>query len=415
MQELKILIEQAQAGEMDAFEQVVRRFQDMAYGYAYSILGDFHLAEDAAQEAFVEAYRHLKDLREPEAFPGWFRRLVFKQCDRLFRRRRVETVPLDEAVAVAAGEGSPAHATEKREMEQQVRNAVFTLPEPQRAVTTLFYIDGYSQAEVAEFLEVPVTTVKKRLHDSRRKLKERMMAMVTETLKEHMPDERFSQAVIDKLLARPEPLKIPGHPVRQIWDLIQEALPAYDVVTGEEIEDKRTALLLEEDMNRTYRIGEDAVLRTQTAITAIKAIRGRTPPVRLLTAGRVFRSELEDATRLKVFHQADGICIDRGLDPAALKALCEELIRKLLGAVESKWDTVHYAAIEHGLELAVKWRGTWMDVLGCGMWTPIILRESGFDPKTVTGFGFGLGLERIAMMKLGLDDIRKLWQPPYVP
>ncbi|NIR02616.1 MAG: RNA polymerase subunit sigma-24, partial [Gemmatimonadales bacterium] len=67
-------------------------FQDMAVGYAYSILGDFHLAEDAAQEAFVQAYLDLRKLRVPQAFPSWLRRIVFKQCDRFTRRKRVHTV-----------------------------------------------------------------------------------------------------------------------------------------------------------------------------------------------------------------------------------------------------------------------------------------------------------------------------------
>ena len=77
MEESATLVERSRSGDLDAFEALVRRFQDMACGYAYSILGDFHLAEDAAQEAFVDAYRNLGQLREPRAFPGWFRRVVF--------------------------------------------------------------------------------------------------------------------------------------------------------------------------------------------------------------------------------------------------------------------------------------------------------------------------------------------------
>jgi DNA-directed RNA polymerase specialized sigma24 family protein len=69
----------------------------MAYGYAYSILSDFHLAEEATQEAFIEAYQHLRSLRSPDAFPGWLRRIVFKQCDRITRGKKVLTVPLDAA------------------------------------------------------------------------------------------------------------------------------------------------------------------------------------------------------------------------------------------------------------------------------------------------------------------------------
>ena len=88
MSELTPMVERAQAGDIAAFESLVKRCQNMAYGYAYAQLGDFHLAEDAAQEAFVDAYRLLGDLRAPAAFPGWLRRIIHKRCDRLTRGRR---------------------------------------------------------------------------------------------------------------------------------------------------------------------------------------------------------------------------------------------------------------------------------------------------------------------------------------
>src|SRR5262245_40834429 len=95
MDALDAIVARARDGEADAFAVLVRRFQDMAVGYSYSILHDFQLAEDAAQEAFFEAYRTLSKLREPGAFAGWFRRIVFKQCDRITRRHVIATVPLD--------------------------------------------------------------------------------------------------------------------------------------------------------------------------------------------------------------------------------------------------------------------------------------------------------------------------------
>ncbi|MCZ6635422.1 MAG: sigma factor [bacterium] len=85
MEPLTTLVNRAQAGDLDAYGAIVHRFQDMAVGYAYSVLGDFHLAEDASQEAFLSAYLDLPKLRKPEVFPGWFRRTVFKYCDRLTR------------------------------------------------------------------------------------------------------------------------------------------------------------------------------------------------------------------------------------------------------------------------------------------------------------------------------------------
>ncbi len=199
MEELKSLVIKARTGDLEAFSGIVRRFQDMAYGYAYSILGDFHLAQDIAQEAFIEAYCQLSKLREPEAFPGWLRRIVFKHCDRITRRKSIEMVPLDAAAGVTSDQADPGDVIEQREVQEKVLEAIRVLPEHQRMATTLFYINGYSQKDIAEFLEVPVTTVKKRLYDSRKKLKERMIGMVDQTLKSFPLPDDFADVVKDLL------------------------------------------------------------------------------------------------------------------------------------------------------------------------------------------------------------------------
>jgi len=203
--ELIALIAATGAGDLKAYGQIVSRFQDMAFGCAYSMLGDFHMAEDAAQEAFIEAYRRIADLREPEAFPGWIRRIVVSKCSRRARGNKLETVSLSKVPESAAAEAGPAKAVEEQEMRDKVLEAIKSLPDHQRMVTTLFYINGYSQQEVADFLEVAVTTVKKRLYDSRRKLKETMIDMVEDTLKENVPDERFWHAVVERMVGVSSP------------------------------------------------------------------------------------------------------------------------------------------------------------------------------------------------------------------
>lgn len=178
MEDLKSLILRSQTGDLEAFGKLVQRFQDMAVGYAYSILDDFHLAEDAAQEAFIEAYSHLHQLREPESFPSWFRKVVFKYCDRLTRGRRAETLPLETAVEMSSKAKGPEEAVEEQEMKDLVLAAIKALPEQERMVTTLFYINGYSHEEIADFLEVPAATVNNRLRTSRKRLKERMITIM---------------------------------------------------------------------------------------------------------------------------------------------------------------------------------------------------------------------------------------------
>ena len=204
MDALHELVTRAREGDADAFAAVVRRFQDMAVGYGYSILHDFQLAEDAAQEAFFEAYRTLSSLREPAAFAGWFRRIVFKQCDRITRRHTVVTVPIDVANESAhAPIVSGFSRTGDEERKAQVLDAMRHLPEHERSTMTLFYIGGYSMEEVATFLEVPVSTIKGRLHSARERLRTMLVDTVADDLRARRPsrNEAFATAVVDLLKA----------------------------------------------------------------------------------------------------------------------------------------------------------------------------------------------------------------------
>ena len=213
MDALEVIVARAREGEAEAFTILVRRFQDMAVGYGYSILHDFQLAEDAAQEAFFEAYRTLPKLREPAAFAGWFRRIVFKQCDRITRRRVIATVPLDPSAETDVASGFPGRRSAWREggsrtvdddeRKAEVFDAVRELPDHERSAMTLFYIGGYSMEEVATFLEVPVSTVKGRLHSARERLRSMLLDTVTDDLRARRPsrDGSFETRVVDLLKA----------------------------------------------------------------------------------------------------------------------------------------------------------------------------------------------------------------------
>ena len=203
MNDLQSLVQQAQAGNLAAFGTLVERYQDMAVGYATAILRDRHLAEDAAQEAFMEAHRCLATLHEPGAFGSWLRRIVFKQCDRLTRGKRHVTVPLEAALERSSDALSPADALEKAEARHQVRHAIHALPDEQRVITTLFYISEYSQKEVAAFLELSPVKVNNALRSARKRLRERMIEMTQETLYEQRPskDTKFSTQVLTMIQA----------------------------------------------------------------------------------------------------------------------------------------------------------------------------------------------------------------------
>jgi RNA polymerase sigma factor (sigma-70 family) len=218
MENLAALVIRARDGDAEAFGAIVQRFQDMAVGYGYSLLRDLSLAEDAAQEAFLEAYLCLSNLREPAAFPGWFRRIVFKQCDRLTRGRNEVFEPLRTAQEEPSPYPNQAAIMERREIKDQVWAAIDSLPEHEREAVMLFYIGGYSQREVSEFLGATAPTIRKRLFSARRRMREMLMEIVADSLRSRRPsrDESFAASVMEMLTAaRTGDVKRVGELLRQ--------------------------------------------------------------------------------------------------------------------------------------------------------------------------------------------------------
>ncbi|BDI28809.1 hypothetical protein CCAX7_008600 [Capsulimonas corticalis] len=181
-----IVLAQDEGAEMKerhrAFARVVRRFHGMAYAYAHGYLGDGRDAEDAAQESFVTVWLQLPKLRDPATFPAWLRRIVISQCCRLTRGRQIAIVALDSALGVGSNEYEPARLSELRMFREDVHAAIGSLGENERIAVMMFYIGGYTYHDIAEFLSVPLSTVKKRLYSARGRLRERMTEMMRETL-----------------------------------------------------------------------------------------------------------------------------------------------------------------------------------------------------------------------------------------
>jgi len=184
--ELRRWVAAAHSSDKEEFSEVVKRCQDMAYGIAYAMLGDTGLAQDAAQEAFIAAYLNLASLREPAAFPGWFRRVVIKHSDRERRSLR-GSQPLDERLAATLPD--PVRVLEASENKSEIHKAITELPATQRQIITLFYLRDYSQKEIEEFLELPVSMIKKHLFTARKKLRGRLETMIETQIRSDRPSQ----------------------------------------------------------------------------------------------------------------------------------------------------------------------------------------------------------------------------------
>lgn len=207
-------------------------------------------------------------------------------------------------------------------------------------------------------------------------------------------------------------MKIEGHPVREIFEMIRTGLPHYEYVEGEEVVAESEYFIV--DPENVYKPQDGGVLRPELTLNLFAAVAGRTPPMRIYSAGRVFRPVQENTSHLKVFNTIEGLCIEEGVTVDTMQSTVRCFLECVMGPVDLKWVSEEFPRFEHGLSASVQRGPELVEIAGCGMLTAEALAECGLDSTVLAGYGFGLGLERIAMLKYGIDDIRDLWKPPYV-
>jgi RNA polymerase sigma-70 factor (ECF subfamily) len=191
------LVQKALAGDLDAFGELVNKYQSAVYGLAFHLVGNFADAQDLAQEAFIKAFQNLSQLKDYTKFAHWLKQITANTCHCWLRQRQREISRLGFLYEIdEQSEGghiaTPDEIVESKERIQMVRQAMNTLSENNRIVLTLFYMDGLSYGDISEFLGLPVSTIKSRLHHARKKLKEKMIAMVDETFKRVKPEKDFT-------------------------------------------------------------------------------------------------------------------------------------------------------------------------------------------------------------------------------
>lgn len=204
----------------------------------------------------------------------------------------------------------------------------------------------------------------------------------------------------------------------------------YEIVDGREVE---TAHYLFDALNmapnhitrsplHSFYVGEDTLLRTETSPSQIHSMEARQPPIYMVSLGRTYRRDTADATHSPFFHQVEGLAVDRGITLADLKGTLLQLLRALFGEDRrARFTTDFFPFTEPSLQVAVSCfqcdgegcqlckHSGWIEIGGSGMVDPNVLRFVGYDPEEVSGFAFGWGLERMAILRHELPDIRDLW------
>ena len=150
----------------------------------------------------------------------------------------------------------------------------------------------------------------------------------------------------------------------------------------------------------------DLLLRTHTSPVQARTMLSQPPPVYVVVPGRVYRADVSDATHLPAFHQIEGLAVDTDLTMADLRGSLVEMVHALLGDAPMRFRPHHFPFTEPSAELDIWLDGRWVELLGCGMVHPNVLRAGGYDPEQVQGFAFGIGVERLAMRRHGINDLR---------
>jgi phenylalanyl-tRNA synthetase alpha chain len=168
-------------------------------------------------------------------------------------------------------------------------------------------------------------------------------------------------------------------------------------------------------MHDTFYFPDGRLLRTHTSPVQIRAMRGKTPPIRVIAAGKVYRSD-SDQTHTPMFHQVEGLLVDETSSFADLKGTLAEFVRAFFERdFEMRFRPSYFPFTEPSAEVDIRWdkddgSERWLEVLGCGMVHPNVLRNCGIDAEKYTGFAFGLGVERFAMLRYGVDDLRQFFE-----
>ena len=223
------------------------------------------------------------------------------------------------------------------------------------------------------------------------------------------------------------------HPIMQIIDEVEEIFlgMGYQIADGPEVEkaiynfDKLNTPKDHpaRDVQDTFYITDDIVLRSQTSPVQARVMENSKPPIKIICPGKVYRSDAVDPTHSPVFHQIEGLVVDKNISMADLKGTLEMFAKKCLGKnTKIRFRPHHFPFTEPSAEADVscfvcggkgcrvcKYEG-WIELLGCGVVHPNVLENCGIDSKIYSGFAFGFGVERIAMAKFGIDDMRLLYE-----
>jgi RNA polymerase sigma factor (sigma-70 family) len=413
MEPLNALVVRARAGDFEACGRLVQATQVMVYAVALSVTRDSSMAEDAAQEAYLRAFRRLGDLEEPAAFIGWLRRIVITVALNMRRARRLTLLQLDDVADVPVLDEAETSWSELQR--RRLAGALLTLTSQERRLCDRRYHGHWSTARLASDAGVDESAMRKRLQRIRDKLRKEMEVSEQRGIN---PGEirRDLPAKVVELLARPQLTDLPENPVGRTLELLRTVYADFaeldlpEIVNFAEARETIGDDALYVDPSELHRVDEGRILRYDLTLPLLLTVRYEGQPLRIWTAGKAYRLCQIDATHLDAFHQAEALWVDERsrLDPWRFTGRVLQSIDRLLPGRAVKIVPTEYPMCSQAWELEVEDDGRWCEALAWGVFTDRIVRHLGGNPDVHTAVGVGYGLERLAMLRYRIDDIRKI-------
>jgi RNA polymerase sigma-70 factor, ECF subfamily len=411
------LVLAVRAGDVAAYGKLVRATQAMAMAVALDVLREPAGAADAVQDAYLHAYRRLGDLQDAGAFPGWLRRVVITTALNLRRAHRVTLLSLDDVPSVPVLDESERRWSDAQR--HRLAAALLRLNAEERRICDRRYHGGWSLDRLAKSAGVPETTMRKRLQRIRDRLREFIETEEIEMMKERGMDPGVTAArlpaKIVELLASPRLTDLPENPVGRMLEELREVYPEFNEQSLPEIIDVAEAREIAKEAiyvkpSELHHVDPNKILRYDLTLPLLLTVRYEGRPVQVWSSGKTYRACQADATHLEAFHQFEVLWLDdrEKLDPWQLTGRVLKSVDRTLPGRAVKIMSVDYPMCSRAWELGVDDDGEWVEVLAWGMFTDRIVSHLGCDPTRHTAMGVGYGLERFAMLRYGVDDIRKI-------
>lgn len=413
MELLNELVARARQGDVTAYGRLVQATERMVFGVALRVLRDQALAEDAAQETYLRAFRGIGSLEEDGAFLAWLRRIAVTVAINMRRSRRTTFLQLDDGVDIPILDELEARWSDAQR--QQLAAALLILTPDERRVCDRRYHGGWSIGRLARDAGVDEPAMRKRMQRIRDKLRKDIEVSEQSEIRRGQSPRDLPGRIVE-LLSRPQLTNLPENPVGQVTQILRGVFSAFapaelpEFIDFAAARDSVTNDAIYVDEAELHHVDDRRILRYDMTLPLLMTKRYEGHPMHLWIEGKVYRRGRLDATHLEAFHQAEVFWLgNRGeVDAWRMTTLVLQSVDAVLPGSTVRIVPTKYAMCSQAWEMEVEHDGQLHEVMAWGVFTDRIVRHLGADPARHVAVGAGYGLERLAALRYGIDDIRKI-------